>query len=58
MRIGVPKEIKAGPNSAIAVWPRRTRYPLSEQAVNTDNYNKALQVQGPDDLVTDVWWNK
>lgn len=57
-RTGVPKEIKAGPNSAIAVWPRRTRYPLSEQAVNTDNYNKALQVQGPDDLVTDVWWNK
>lgn len=57
-RTGVPKEIKAGPNSAINVWPRRTRYPLSEQTENTDNYNKALQVQGPDDPTTNVWWSK
>ncbi len=57
-RTGVPKEIKAGPNSAISEWPRRTRYPLSEQTENTANYNKALQVQGPDDLTTDVWWSK
>lgn len=57
-RTGVPSEIKAGPNSAIAEWPRRTRYPLSEQTENTDNYNKELQIQGPDDLTTDVWWAK
>jgi hypothetical protein len=57
-RTGVPKEIKAGPNSAIPTWPRRTRYPLSEQTENTDNYNKAIQVQGPDELTTDIWWSK
>ena len=57
-RTGVPKETKTGPSSAIPQWPRRIRYPLSEQTVNTVNYNAALAVQGPDDLVTHVWWNK
>jgi len=57
-RTGVPKETMIGPSSAISAWPRRTRYPLSEQTVNTANYNAALQVQGPDDLLTKVWWNK
>ncbi|HVU58283.1 MAG TPA: SusD/RagB family nutrient-binding outer membrane lipoprotein [Puia sp.] len=57
-RTGVPKEIKAGPNSAIPTWPRRTRYPLSEQTENTNNYNDALKIQGPDDLTTDIWWSK
>jgi Starch-binding associating with outer membrane len=57
-RTGVPKETQIGPASAISAWPRRTRYPLSEQTVNTNNYNAALQVQGPDDLLTKLWWNK
>ena len=57
-RTGVPKETKTGPSSAIPQWPRRVRYPLSEQTVNTVNYNAALAVQSPDDLVTHVWWNK
>ena len=57
-RTGVPKETKTGPSSAIPQWPRRIRYPLSEQTVNTVNYNAALAIQGPDDLVTHVWWNK
>ena len=57
-RTGTPKETAPGPNSAINVWPRRSRYPLSEQTINSDNYQKALLVQGPDDLITPVWWNK
>lgn len=57
-RTGVPLEIKAGPNSAIKEIPRRSRYPISEQRLNSDNYNKAIQAQGPDDLLTRVWWNK
>jgi len=57
-RTGVPKETKTGPSSAIPAWPRRTRYPLSEQTVNTANYNAAVGVQGPDDLLTRVWWDK
>ena len=57
-RTKVPKETAPGPNSAINVWPLRSRYPLSEQTINSTNYEAALQVQGPDDLVTPVWWNK
>ncbi|MCW3116170.1 MAG: SusD/RagB family nutrient-binding outer rane lipoprotein [Chitinophagaceae bacterium] len=57
-RTGVPKETVTGPSSAIPEWPRRIRYPLSEQTVNTTNYNAVLQAQGPDDLVTKLWWNK
>ena len=57
-RTGVPKETIIGPSSAISAWPRRTRYPLSEQSVNTVNYKAALEVQGPDDLLTKMWWNK
>lgn len=57
-RTGVPKETVIGSASAISAWPRRTRYPLSEQTINTVNYKAALQVQGPDDLLTKMWWNK
>jgi len=57
-RTGVPKETKTGPNSAISEWPRRTRYPLSEQTINSDNYKAAVQAMGADDLITRVWWNK
>jgi hypothetical protein len=57
-RTGVPKETAPGPNSATSVWPKRSRYPLSEQTINSTNYATALQQQGPDDLITPVWWNK
>ncbi len=57
-RTGVPKETQTGPSSAISEWPRRTRYPLSEQTVNSTNYDAALKIQGPDDLLTKLWWDK
>jgi hypothetical protein len=57
-RTGVPKETMIGPSSSISAWPRRVRYPLSEQTENTTNYNNAVQGQGTDDLLTRVWWNK
>lgn|GEM_PF-64388 len=63
-RTGVPKETTINPadgtksSSAISAWPRRTRYPLSEQTLNAVNYKAALQIQGTDDLLTRVWWNK
>jgi len=57
-RTRVPKETAPGPNSAINIWPLRSRYPLSEQTINSQNYAAALKVQGPDDLVTPVWWEK
>lgn len=57
-RTGVPKETQTGPNSSIPEWARRARYPLSEQTINSANYLQAVQVQGPDNLLTHVWWNK
>ena len=57
-RTGVPKETMIGPSSAISEWPRRVPYPLNEQTVNTVNYNAAVQVQGPDNMLTRLWWNK
>lgn len=57
-RTGVPAETKAGPNSAIREMPRRARYPISEQRLNAANYSKVIQTQGPDNLLTHVWWNK
>ena len=58
-RTGVPKETAVGPYSAIPEWPRRARYPLSEQTINTANYKNAVTaIGGSDDLVTHVWWNK
>ena len=57
-RTGVPKETKIGTASAIAAWPRRTRYPLGEQTVNITNYNAAIKVQGADNLLTRMWWDK
>lgn len=57
-RTGVPKETMTRDNSQIAAWPRRTRYPLNEQTVNAINYADAIKIQGPDDLLTPLWWNK
>lgn len=37
---------------------RRLNYPPNERAVNVENYNAAVQRQGPDDLETRVWWDK
>jgi len=57
-RTGVPKQTAIGPSSAITAWARRAKYPLSELTINSANYNAAVQAQGPDDLLTHVWWNK
>jgi hypothetical protein len=57
-RTGVPAEIKAGANSAINAWPRRARYPISEQRLNQNNYQAAIGRQGADDMLTNIWWDK
>lgn len=38
--------------------PRRLLYPVSEQSLNTENYNAAVAIQGPDTYLTRVWWDK
>jgi hypothetical protein len=37
--------------------PRRIKYLNQEASVNTENYNEAVQRQGPDDYLTRVWWD-
>ncbi len=38
--------------------PRRLIYPPSEESVNSANFQKAVDRQGPNDFVTRVWWDK
>ena len=39
--------------------PRRQGYPTSERDLNSENYDKAVQMLGgPDDLDTRLWWDK
>jgi hypothetical protein len=37
---------------------RRFQYPISEQNLNTTNYNAAVSHQGADNLMTRIWWDK
>ncbi|EMR02553.1 SusD/RagB family nutrient-binding outer membrane lipoprotein [Cesiribacter andamanensis] len=37
--------------------PSRLRYPAEEQALNRENYQEAVQRQGPDLPTTRVWWD-
>ena len=37
--------------------PRRLTYMVSEQSTNAENYNAAVQSQGPDLLTTRIWWD-
>ena len=37
---------------------RRCLYPISEQNLNTTNYQAAIARQGADDLMTHIWWDK
>ncbi len=37
---------------------RRLLYPTSEQTLNRASYDVAVANQGPDDLLTRVWWDK
>lgn len=36
----------------------RLRYPVSEAALNKENYEAAIATQGPDLYTTPVWWDK
>lgn len=38
--------------------PNRMWYPVEEQGVNKPGYDAAVAAQGPDDLMTKVWWQK
>jgi hypothetical protein len=55
-RTGYP-EIVPGPAAFETEVPRRFIYPSSVQALNEENYNAAISRQGPDEILTRVWWD-
>lgn len=40
------------------IIPRRIVYSATDASVNTKNYTDAVAIQGPDDFMTRVWWDK
>jgi len=58
-RTGYPELIPVNypGNDTGGVIPRRLRYPQSEAALNTESYEAALSRQGPDLMLTRVWWD-
>jgi hypothetical protein len=55
-RTGFP-QITPGPAAFINTVPVRYMYPSSLQALNGENYQIAIQRQGPDAITTRVWWD-
>ncbi len=55
-RTGYP-EIIPGPAAFIPTVPVRFMYPTTVQALNAENYNAVISVQGPDQVTTRVWWD-
>lgn len=55
-RTGYPI-IKPGPAAFETQVPRRFMYPSSVQALNEENYKAAVSRQGPDNILTRVWWD-
>ena len=45
-------------NATGGQFPRRFLYPVSEQNLNTAAYNAAIARQGPNTLLTRVYWDK
>ena len=44
-------------NTTNGAIPRRLVYSPNEASQNAENYQAALQAQGPDNQVTRVWWD-
>lgn len=40
------------------IMPARMKYPIYVQATNPTNYKAAIADQGPDEISTQVWWQK
>jgi len=39
------------------VLPKRFRYAAKETNLNGENYHKAMELQGPDEVLTPLWWD-
>jgi hypothetical protein len=59
-RSGNPATIKIGPKAypELTEPARRMTYPVGEFSVNQDAVKEAIARQGPDNLISRVWWDK
>ncbi len=59
-RSGYPKltPINYPDNETGGKFPGRLRYPEDEAVLNEDNYFAAVAIQGTDNFITKVWWDK
>jgi hypothetical protein len=57
-RTGLPVLPKGEGLSNGGVMPARLVYPVYVQAANPVNYKAAVAAQGPDEIFTNVWWQK
>ncbi|WP_421774039.1 SusD/RagB family nutrient-binding outer membrane lipoprotein [Gracilimonas sp.] len=56
-RLGYP-DLEPNEWGALNEIPVRFTYPTSEATNNTENYNAAVNAQGPDAPTTNVWWDQ
>lgn len=56
-RTCVPATVVPGPAAVINTIPRRYRYPIREQSVNSANMQAAITRQGPDEFTTRIYWD-
>jgi len=60
-RTGHPVLPINGPGTSFAnggIMPARLYYPVIAQTANRDSYNDAIAIQGPDEINTQIWWQK
>lgn len=57
-RTGHPVLPKGQGLSNNGVMPARLVYPVYVQAANPANYNAVVAAQGPDEIYTNVWWQR
>ena len=56
-RTGYPSGLRPGAAALVNRVPVRFMYPVEAQSLNGENYRAALSAQGPDNIVTPVWWD-
>ncbi len=56
-RTGYPSGIRPGADALVNQVPVRYMYPTEVQSLNEENYRAALATQGPDNIVTPLWWD-
>ncbi len=54
----IPTNYQVNGNVTKGKRPGRLKYQASEPVLNAENYQEAVQRQGPDEFITKVWWEK